>query len=190
MPVDPAVHAPAPPPAAAEPSRPTARIEATIATGLVLGFRVVPDDAFVLLDGTVIGQASDYNALRGRSYTLPGPGSYVVNLRRAGMKDRSVRLEAAAGGPAVTPLVARMVPLAASDLSLSDLDRHQVREAIAFRIEPRDARVLVDGVLRGPAARFGGGLGSRGAGWSCRRGRHRVSLAAPGTARGSTSPSR
>jgi eukaryotic-like serine/threonine-protein kinase len=182
VPVTPAAHAPAPPPPAAEPSRPEPPIEATLASGLTISFRVLPADAFVLLDGTVIGQASDYNALGGRPYTLPGPGSYVVTLRRNGMKDRSVRLEASAGGPAVTPLVARMVPIPASDLSLSDLDRHQVREAIAFRVEPRDARVLVDGVLRGPAARFGGGLG-RGGWLELPPGMHRVTLVAPGRRR-------
>ncbi|HEX4951772.1 MAG TPA: protein kinase [Thermoanaerobaculia bacterium] len=53
----------------------------------------------------------------------------------------------------------------------------EVREAIAFRVEPRTARVLVDGSDRGGVSLYGG----LGRGWlRLAPGRHRISLVAPG----------
>ena len=155
-------------------------VDATITTGLGLSFRVEPDDAFVLLDGTVIGRASEFGA--GSAYTLPGAGSYILTLRRSGMQDRSIRVQASAGGAAVTPVVGRLSPIAAAHLALGDLDRYQVREAVAFRVDPPVARVLVDGSFIGPAAKFSGGL--RRGGWlELPPGMHRVSFLAPGRRR-------
>ena len=89
----------------------------------------------------------------------------------------------------MTPLVARLAPIAASDLSLSDLDRYQVREAVAFKVDPRDARVLVDGALRRPGGEVLRAACGAAAGWSCPR----ACTGSPFWRRvggGSTSPSR
>ena len=158
-----------------------AAVDATITTGLALSFRVEPDDAFVLLDGTVIGRAREFTG-GDDAFTLPGAGTYTLTLRRSGMQDRSIRVQASAGGAAVTPVVGRLAPIAAAHLALGDLDRYQVREAVAFRVDPPVARVLVDGSLIGPAAKFSGGL--RRGGWlELPPGMHRVSFLAPGRRR-------
>ncbi|MEM7048967.1 MAG: protein kinase [Acidobacteriota bacterium] len=150
-----------------------------IRSGLRLSFRVQPQDAFALLDGVVIGRASQWSSASGNPYTLPDPGTYILTLRRAGMKDYRLRVVAQAGGSGVTPVVVRLEPRAASDLELSDLQIYRVREAIAFKVFPKTARVLVDGEPVGLAQRYNGGVGKRR--WlELSRGMHRVSLVAPG----------
>ncbi len=167
---------PEPPPAT---TRRTARVpDAGLTSGLGLSFRVQPADAFVLIDGTVIGRAREWPA-GGQFYLLPGPGTYDVTLRKGGMRDRTIRVVASADGPAVTPLAARLEPLPVDEVEIGDLEVHRVREGVAFKVEPRSARVLVDGQAMGPASQYAGGLGQRR--WlELPRGLHRVSLVAPG----------
>jgi tRNA A-37 threonylcarbamoyl transferase component Bud32 len=170
--------APAPPPAA--PAAPEA--DRTMSTGLQVVFRVTPPDAFVLVDRTVLGMAKDYSGQKGaQTYTFPGPGSYLVKLRKAGMKDYRIAVEASATG-GTTPIVAALQPLPAAEVDVADLQTVQVREAVAFHVQPPEARVLVDGQEVGPARRFSGGgfLRARGEWLELAPGRHRVSLVAPG----------
>jgi serine/threonine-protein kinase len=155
--------------------------DAGLTSGLGLSFRVQPADAFVLVDGTVIGRAREW-APGGQFYLLPGPGTYDVTLRKGGMRDRTIRVVASADGPAVTPVAARLEPLPVDQVEVGDLEVHRVREGVAFKVEPRTARVLVDGRLMGPASKYSGGLGQRR--WlELPRGLHRVSLIAPGRQR-------
>ncbi len=167
--------APAPAPAAVDADR-------SLRTGLQVAFRVSPPDAFVLVDRTVIGQAQDYSGLKGKqTYTFPGPGSYLVKLRKPGMKDLRIAVEAGATG-GTTPISARLEPLAATETDVTDLQTVRVREAVAFRVQPPGAEVLVDGQPMGPARRFSGGRLLRGRGeWlELSPGKHRISLTSPG----------
>jgi serine/threonine protein kinase len=188
----PAAEAPAPEPAAPreaepEPSVPSPSAAAqpsdqAIRTGLQVAFRVAPQDAFVLVEGRVIGTAQEWSGVKGaRTYTFPGPGSYTVKIKKPGMQDYRIAVEAGATG-GTTPIAARLRPLPAADVESSDLRAVKVRQAIAFRVRPPAAEVLVDGQSMGPARSFSGGGMLRGKGeWlELSPGKHRISLVAPG----------
>jgi tRNA A-37 threonylcarbamoyl transferase component Bud32 len=178
---EPAAREPEPAPAPSPPAD-VPEADRTMQTGLQVAFRVIPPDAHVLVDRTVIGQAQDYSGQKGaQTYTFPGPGTYLVKLRKAGMKDYRIAVEASATG-GTTPIVANLQPLPAAEVDASDLQTVRVREGIAFRVQPLGARVLVDGQPMGLARRFSGGgfLRARGEWLELSPGRHRVSLVAPG----------
>jgi hypothetical protein len=170
--------APEPEPSAAtRPPDPDA--DQILRTGLQVAFRVVPPDAHVLVDRRVIGQAREWSGQKGaRTYTFPGPGSYEVKIRKPGMKDYRIAVEAGATG-GVTPVAARLQPLPAADVDTTDLETIRVRQAVAFEVRPPLALISVDDQPVGTARRYSGGLGRRG--WlDLPPGRHRVSIAAPG----------
>lgn len=180
--------APAPVPPAPEPRQPDAsppvsqpepepQVDRRLETGMTVRFQVQPPDAFVLVDGTVLGRASEVSAAGG--YTLPSPGEHLVVVRRPGRRDARLLLAARPGG-GTTVVPVRLEYLPAVELALEDLPRYRVREAVAFKVEPKQAQVLVDGVLRGQASDFGG----FGRGWlRLERGLYRISLVAPGRRR-------
>lgn len=174
--------APGPTPEAA-PSGPPVRAE--LNTSLRVHFDVLPPDAFVLVDGTVIGRAAEFSSRSGRSHTLPGPGAHHVTLRRDGMEDVHLALDADPARPGVTPVRARMNRLAAAETPLHELETYRVREGVALRVQPPSTRVLVDGELKGPASRYSGGGGPfrRGRILELPLGVHRVTLMAPGRRR-------
>jgi serine/threonine-protein kinase len=178
MPVSPepvAEPEPAPAPAAQD-------ADQTIRTGLEVVFRTAPPDAFVLVDGRVIGTAKEWSGGKGgKTYTFPGSGSYQVKIRSPGMQDFRIAVEAAATR-GVTPITARLQPLPAAEVDASDLRTVRVRQAIALRVMPLTAGVLVDGQPMGLARRFSGGGLRRGRGeWlELAPGKHRVSIDAPG----------
>jgi serine/threonine-protein kinase len=174
--------APEPSPAPSAPPAALQQADQVIRTGLKVAFRVIPPDAHVLVDRTVIGTAGDWSGAKGaRTYDFPGPGTYFVKIRKQGMKDYKIAVEAEARG-GVTPIVARLQPLAAADVDAADLQTVRVREAIALRVQPPGAGVLVDGQPVGLARRFSGGGLLRGKGeWlELTPGRHRVSIVSPG----------
>ncbi|HKI04088.1 MAG TPA: protein kinase [Thermoanaerobaculia bacterium] len=169
-----------------EPEAPSAaadpQADQAIRTGLQVAFRVAPQDAFVLVEGRVIGTAQEWSGLKGaRTYTFPGPGSYAVKIRKPGMQDYRIAVEAGATG-GTTPIAARLRALPAADVESSDLRTVRVRQAIAFHAVPPLADVLVDGQAVGPARRYSGGRFIRGRGeWlELSPGKHRISLTAPG----------
>ncbi|HKV07724.1 MAG TPA: serine/threonine-protein kinase [Thermoanaerobaculia bacterium] len=165
----------------AEPERPavTGDVDQTIRTGLQVTFRVTPPDAYVVVDRAVLGMAKDWSGQKGaRTYTFPGPGTYLVKIRKDGMKEHRIAVEVSGAG-VVTPINVRMRSVAAAEVETSDLERIQVREAVAFRVEPADAVVSVDGQEMGSARQYSGGMGRKG--WlTLSPGRHRVSITAPG----------
>jgi hypothetical protein len=153
----------------------------TLESGLAIVFDVRPADSFLLLDGTVIGRASEYGS--GSPFVLPGEGEYRLKVRSPGMEDQRILLRARSGGPARTTVSARLSPAAASELALGDLPLVRVQNAIAFEVTPAAARVEVDGRPVGRADQYPGRFG-RPASWlRLSPGRHRVSLSAPGHAR-------
>jgi eukaryotic-like serine/threonine-protein kinase len=153
----------------------------TIESGLAVVFDVRPTDSFLLLDGTVIGRASEYGS--GSPYVLPGEGEYRLKVRSPGMEDQRILLRASAGGPARTTVSARLAPAAASELALGDLPLVRVQNAIAFEVTPAAARVEVDGRPVGRADQYPGRFGRPATWLKLQPGRHRVSLSAPGHAR-------
>jgi hypothetical protein len=157
------------------------RADQRIDTGMSVTFQVQPRDAFVLLDGTVIGRASDHDPRAGgRPYVLPEAGLYRVKLRSPGMADHLILLRAQEGAAAPTVVSARMAPAQAAELELGDLPLVRVREAVGFEVQPPDARVEVDGRPVGRADRYPGRF-ARPATWlRLPPGRHRLSLVAPG----------
>ena len=185
----PAAEAPSPEPAAPRESEPEPEpapsaqpSDQTIRTGLQVAFRIAPQDAHVLVEGRVIGTAQEWSGLKGaRTYTFPGPGSYTVKIKKPGMQDYRIAVEAGATG-GTTPIAARLRPLAAAEVESSDLRAVKVRQAIAFRVRPPMVEVLVDGQPMGPAKSFSGGGLLRGKGeWlELSPGKHRISLVAPG----------
>jgi len=171
---------PAPEPEPAEETRPDpGPADQVLRTGLDLTFRVTPPEARVLVDRTLIGQAKDYSGQKGtRAYTLPGPGQYRIRIRAPGMKEFRIAVEASETA-GVTPIFARLSPLPAAEMDAGDLPVIRVSEAVAFRVKPAAAAILVNGQPVGAAAKYGGGLGPRG--WlKLPVGRHRVTVAAPG----------
>ena len=172
----PAVEEPAP--SEPEPSRPLPSADRTVRTGLALAFRVTPPDAMVLVDRTVIGRAKDWSGEKGaRSYALDGPGEYLIRIKKDGMKDYRIAVQASATG-GVTPIFAQLSPLPAAEVEEGDLRTVRVSEAVAFRVRPPGAVILVDGQLAGPAIKFSGGL--RGGWLKLPPGRHRVTVQARG----------
>jgi hypothetical protein len=141
---------------------------------MTLRFAADPADAFVLVDGRLVGKASELTAQGG--YTLPEPGEHLVVLRKEGREDARLLVRASAGGGASNVPV-RLPFREAATAELGDLQLVRVQEGVGFKVEPKTARVLVDGVDRGEASDFGG----LGRGWlRLPAGRHRVSLVAPG----------
>jgi tRNA A-37 threonylcarbamoyl transferase component Bud32/cytoskeletal protein RodZ len=155
-----------------------------IHSGLELAFRVNPPDAFVLLDGAVIGKAQEWSGQKGgRSFTLPGTGSHVVKIKRQGMKDYRITVEAS-DARGITPVTVNLQPLPAAQIETSDLQTVRVREAIALRVQPDvNAVVLVDGTPAGPVKKFAGRFGHGDEWLSLPPGTHRVTLVAPGYGR-------
>jgi len=155
-----------------------------IHSGLELAFRVNPPDAFVLLDGAVIGKAQEWSGQKGgRSFTLPGTGSHVVKIKRQGIKDYRITVEAS-DARGITPVMVNLQPLPAAQIDTSDLQTVRVREAIALRVQPDvNAVVLVDGTPAGPVKKFAGRFGHGDEWLSLPPGTHRVTLVAPGYGR-------
>lgn len=171
---------PEPAPAEPEPS-PSFRADQTVRTGLNVAFRVTPPDAHVLVEKRVIGRAEEWSGQKGaRTYTFPGAGTYEVKIRKAGMKDQVLAVEAGAGSAAT--ITVRLRPEAAAAVDASDLRTVRVREAVAFRVTPAQAGILVDGQAVGTARQFSGGgaFRRRGEWLELDPGKHRISVVAPG----------
>ena len=164
------------------------QVDQTIDSGLAVVFRVDPAQAFVLVDGTVIGRATELDpSAGGAAYRLPGEGEYLVKLRAPGMKDHQVLLRASASGPSSTTVTAHLQPAPVEELDLGDLKLYRVSEAVGFEVLPpiahAKARVLVDGRLVGRAAEYPGRFARSNTWLRLAPGRHRVSVVAPGFTR-------
>ncbi len=165
-----------------QPRRSAGPVDQTMKTGLALVFRPTPPDAYVLVDGTLIGQATEWNGQKnGRTYTLSA-GEHLIKLRSQGRKDFTIRVEAGevAG---VTPILSQLKPLGAAQADASDLKVYRVREAIGFRVEPPGATILVDGQPAGLVRSFGGRFAQPGTWLKLPPGRHRIGLTASGMSR-------
>lgn len=153
--------------------------DSVVKTGLGLAFRVNPPDAFILVDGKVIGRAEEWSGQkRSRSYSLPGPGTYEVKVRKEGLREHRISIEAGASG-GITPVFARLQPMAAAETGSGNLKVYRVSEAVAFRSRAPMARLLVDDQQVGLVKDYSGGLG-RGEWLRLPEGRHRISIVAPG----------
>ncbi|HEV7668773.1 MAG TPA: protein kinase [Thermoanaerobaculia bacterium] len=161
---------PEPAPAPARPSGDA------LATRLNLALRVVPPDAFVLVDRTLVGKVSEFNGLKGSGVLDVAGGEHTLKFRKAGMEDLVIQIDASGIGTTVIP--GRLKALAARDVSAGDLDMYQVRDGITLRLEPPEATVTVDGsavrLTSGPFGRRSGAFIALGPGT------HRVSISAPG----------
>jgi serine/threonine-protein kinase len=183
---EPASPSPAPAPAPREPEPEAApempAADQTMRTGLQVSFRIVPPDAHVLVDGRVLGEAQDWSGQKGaRTYTFPGAGSYLVKIKKDGMKEMRIAVEAGAGGSST--IAARLKPMAAADVDAADLETVRVREGVALDVRPGNAEVLVDGQSVGEARRYAGGLLRPREILVLNPGKHRISFVAPGYAR-------
>jgi serine/threonine protein kinase len=169
----------APEPAAPEPARqpePSQQMK----TGLNLVFRITPPDAFILVDGTVIGRADEWSGQKGtRPYTLAEAGEHTIKIKKPGMRDYRITIDAGESG--TTPVTARLQALPTHEVSTSDLQSYHVRKAIGFKGAPEGAEVLIDGNPSGQAKRFSCGVFGRG-GLDLAPGTHRVTVSAPGYA--------
>jgi hypothetical protein len=185
VPSGPATHPPesAPEPAAPAVPEPAHPPEAgqQMKTGMNLAFRVTPADAFILVDGTVIGRADEWSGQKGtRPYTLAEAGEHTIKIKKPGMKDYRIAVDASEAS-GTTQVTARLQPLPTREVSTADLQSYRVRKAIGFKGAPEGAEVLVDGNPSGPAKRFACGVFGRG-GLELTPGTHRVTVSAPGYA--------
>jgi hypothetical protein len=147
----------------------------TLRSGLQVAFHVTPPDAHVLVEGRVIGEAQDWSGQKGaRTYTFPGAGTYLVKIRKPGMKEVRIAVEAGAGG--TSAISAHLQPLPAADVDASDLQTVRVREGVSFNVRPAQADVEVDGQSVGPARRFAGGFLRPKEVLLLPPGKHRISL--------------
>jgi len=150
-------------------------------TGLNLAFRVTPPGAFILVDSTVIGRAEEWSGQKGtRPYTLAEAGEHTIKIRKPGMKEYRIDIDASEAS-GTTPVTVRLQPLPTHEVSTSDLQSYHVRKAIGFKGAPEGAEVLVDGNPSGQAKRFACGVFGRG-GLDLSPGTHRVTVSAPGYA--------
>ena len=181
---------PEPAPRQAEPEeeeRPARRsdsgpVDQEMKTGLALVFRPTPADAYVLVDGTMIGQATEWNGQKGgRTFTL-APGEHLIKLRSQGLRDYKIRIEASETG-GVTPILSRLKSMGAAQADAGDLKVYKVREAISFKAEPQSATILVDGQPAGLVKNFGGRFAQPGTWLKLPPGRHRIALTASGMGR-------
>lgn len=126
----------------------------------------------------VMGQAEDY-ASRGkntRTLEVPESGDYLFTVMVDGYPDLLVRAQVGDQG-ATTNLVRHRFSAGSTARS----DRIQVSRAVSFDGTPADAQVLVDGVPRGPASRWPGGLRwSSPKNMKLRPGIHTITIEAPG----------
>ena len=184
-PSEPAAPAPAPAPAPREPepeaAPETPAADQTIRTGLQVGFRITPSDAFVLVDGKVLGQAEDWSGQKGARTYMFSAGTHMVKIKKDGMREMLIAVEAGAGG--ASTISARLRPRAAADIDASDLEMVRVREGISLNVRPGNAEVLVDGQSAGEARRYAGGLLRPREILVLPPGKHRLSFVAPGYAR-------
>jgi CRISPR/Cas system-associated exonuclease Cas4 (RecB family) len=140
-----------------------------------VSFHVTPPDAHVLVEGRVIGEAQDWSGQKGaRTYTFPGVGTYLVKIRKPGMKEVRIAVEAGAGG--VSAINAHLVPLAAAEVDATDLQTLRVREGVSFDVRPALTEVEVDGQPMGVARRFAGGFLRPKEILLLPAGKHRISL--------------
>lgn len=162
-----------------EPEPVLPQADQTVRTGLSVAFRVTPPDAHVLVDGRVIGQAQDWSGQKGaRTFTFPEPGTYLVKIRKPGMKEQRIAVEAGASGAA--SISARLQAMAGEEVETSDLQTLRVRQGVSFRVQPPAAAVLVDGQPVGPARQFSGGPLRPREFLRLSPGKHRISIVAPG----------
>lgn len=173
-------------PAASE-SEPTKSVEphpdTVVDGGLQVQIQSAPKDSFVAVRGPgdsrfrTLGRADE---LPGKDQIhLPSAGNYLVRLRRERMKDFVARVHAQTGLPPAR-IVAHMREIQAKELALGDLPRYRAGSAIGFRVDPPNARVLVDGRQVGLARNLSGGRFGRGHWLELKSGVYRVSLEAPG----------
>jgi hypothetical protein len=145
-----------------------------------VAFHVSPPDAHILVDGRVIGTAEYWSGQKdSRTYTFPGPGTYLVKIKKDGMHELRIAVEASAAG-GTTPITAQLRERAAEQIDAGDLQMVRVREAVAFNVRQPMAEVLVDGQPMGKARRYSGRFLRRGEWLELAQGRHRVSIVAPG----------
>ena len=167
-----------PEPEAPSPAAQTA--DRTVRTGLEVAFRVTPPDAIVLVDGRVLGSAQDWSGQKGaRTFIFSEPGTHLVKIKKDGMNELKIAVEASAAA-GTTPIVANLRQRPAEQVDASDLRIVRVREAVAFRVRPPMAEVLVDNQPVGAARRFSGGLLHPREWLQLPQGKHRVSIVAPG----------
>jgi serine/threonine-protein kinase len=173
--------APAPEPEEPEAPAPAAQAaDRTVHSGLAVAFHISPPDAIILVDSRVIGAAENWSGQKdSRTYTFPGPGTYLVKIKKDGMHELRIAVEAsAAGGTTVIP--AQLRARAAEQIDAGELRVVRVREAVAFRVRQPMAELMVDGQPMGLARRYGGGI-LRHKDWlELSQGKHRVSIVAPG----------
>ncbi|MCB1034544.1 MAG: hypothetical protein KDD47_11995, partial [Acidobacteria bacterium] len=146
-------------------------------TGLALSFEVQPPDALVSVNGRR-PQPLEKRLNEGSAFHLPGPGQYHLVFRRQGYLPSEVLLRADGEIRGTTIVAVSLEPLPEGVSSFGgSLERYEVRKAVALRVVPPRARVMVDGEMVGVAARFSGGAG----GWlTLSPGLHRILVSAIG----------
>ncbi len=155
-----------------------------VRSGLALQFRVVPDDAIVVVRGASDSRSVVHGAARkfdpkhddADSVDLPEAGDYLVFLRKEGYPDYVIKLEASPSGGSQARLI---------QATLSTRRRSSgplviaVKRAIGFTGYPARTAVFVDGVQRGFAADYPGGVG-KSKNLQLSLGTHNIRLEPPG----------
>jgi hypothetical protein len=144
-----------------------------------LVFRTTPPDAYVVVDGTNIGKASEYSGQKGaRTYTLPEPGEHLIKIRSEGLKEHRILVQASETA-GVTPILTRLRPPPAAQADASDLKTYRVREAVGFKVDVPNAQIIVDNQPAGPASAYPGRMLQPKSWLRLPPGRHRIGVVAP-----------
>lgn len=153
-------------------------------TGRFFKFMVEPEDAVVRLwrrgeeRQVVLGQAKGYSAKDrdGRSVELPEDGDYLFTFIADGVPNFMVLVHATNG----RGLGAQVIRASLKE-SVQGSKNLRVSRSLAFNGFPEDAQVIVDGVPRGPASKWPGGMRANGPrNLQLKAGRHRIRLEADG----------
>lgn len=158
-----------------------------MSTGRYFKFMVEPDNAIVRLwqrgeeRQTVLGQAKGYSAKGrdSRSFELPEDGDYLFTFIADGFPNLSVLVHATSGrGLGAQVIRASMANGVQGSQGPKSL---KVSRSLGFNGFPENARVLIDGVVQGPASKWPGGRRATGANnLQLERGRHRLRIEAEG----------
>lgn len=123
-------------------------------TGLEVKFDVEPADAWVSVNHRRMGRIEKFSK-GGKVFRLPGPGEYHLVFRRQGFHESEVLIRADAERAGVVPVIVRLKQLPEGTASPGGpMERYEVQEAIAFRVNPPRARLMIDGSVRGGVAQF------------------------------------
>jgi hypothetical protein len=168
---------PPPPPFRGGPMPPPPAPPPVGATGFI-GLNVIPADADLGVDGTVIGKALKFSDASGLLPLMPGP--HAITLSRDGYKTASFTVNVIPQKTIELDITMDVLPQGVTTNAVEqpptyklDLDKTGY---LAVKVEPQDASIYIDDTFYGITSRFSGPDSSI----VLRSGNHKVDIIRPG----------